>query len=91
MKELFGKAWTTLKDPERFQRYLWGANVLLVVLFPILGWAPVYALGTVNMILLYRKYSGSKFRYVAAAFAVLFGVLFLIEAVMWVVRIVQMF
>ena len=91
MKELLGKAWTSLKDPDVFQRFVWGANILLIALFFVFGWTPVYAFGTFNMVLLYRKYADSKFKYVAAAFAALFGVLFLIEAVMWVVRMVQMF
>ena len=51
----------------------------------------MYAFGTFNMVLLYRKYADSKFKYVAAAFAVLFGVLFLIEVVMRVVLLVQMY
>ena len=91
MKELLGKAWTSLKDPEIFQRFVWGANILLIALFFVFGWAPVYAFGTFNMVLLYRKYADSKFKYVAAAFAVLFGVLFLIEVVMRVVLLVQMY
>ena len=81
----FKRLWSGMKDPPRRRRYFRGVEVVLIVLFPWIGWCPFLALWLVDLLLYARENRGSNMRFVYLLLALVPLGLLLGKLVIWLV------
>ena len=81
----FKRLWGDMKDPPRRRRYFRGVEVVLIVLFPWIGWCPFLTLWLVDLLLYARENRGSNMRFVYLLLALVPLGLLLWNLVIWLV------